>query len=200
MAERVSVDERRRRLVEAAFTVMARDGVAAATTRTICSEAGMPQSAFHYAFRSKSELMQLLTASTVSDMTTDLRVSTSTAPDLRSALMTAVDAIFASVTQDPGRQAVVYELTLLDLRASENPGSLGRWQYQLYSERAEEILTDLAHHHAIRWTVPVAALGRMVAVAVDGTVLAWLADRDVDTARAALSTMVDAFVALSVAA
>ena len=54
----IAVDERRQLLVEAAIRVMARDGVAKATTRAIAAEAGMALAAFHYSFRSKQELLE----------------------------------------------------------------------------------------------------------------------------------------------
>ena len=58
---RMSAAERREQLVAAAIRVMTRDGVVRATTRAIASEAGMPLGVFHYAFRSKAELMAVVT-------------------------------------------------------------------------------------------------------------------------------------------
>lgn len=57
---RMAVDERRRQLTDAAFRVIARDGITAASTRTICAEAGMPQASFHYCFDSKRDLLEEL--------------------------------------------------------------------------------------------------------------------------------------------
>lgn len=45
---RLAIAQRRELLLAAAWRVMIKDGVAAATTRAICAEAGMPQSSFHY--------------------------------------------------------------------------------------------------------------------------------------------------------
>ena len=42
---------------DTALTVIARDGVHAATTRAIVAEAGMALASFHYAFRSRDELI-----------------------------------------------------------------------------------------------------------------------------------------------
>ena len=58
---RMSAGDRRELLVAAAIRVMTRDGVAKATTRAIASEAEMPLGVFHYAFRSKQELMTMVT-------------------------------------------------------------------------------------------------------------------------------------------
>lgn len=185
-------------LVDAAFVVMARDGVTAATTRSICAEAGMPQSAFHYAFRSKEELLQELTKAVVSAQTsglTDLDVSSGS---LRTALTTALQRLLAAGVAEPGRQAVLYELTLLDLRAVDDPGSLGRWQYRFYSDRAAMFLEDVAERFDVQWRIPVQTLARTVATAIDGTMLAWLTDRDTAVAAESLQALAEAVLSLAV--
>ncbi|MET7769595.1 helix-turn-helix domain-containing protein [Nocardia sp. NPDC005366] len=195
---RLRAEERRRLLVDAAFVVMARDGVSAATTRAICTEAGMPQSAFHYAFRSKEELLRELTEAVVGAQTsalTDLDVSSGS---LRAVMRTAMEQLLAATVTEPGRQAVLYELTLLDLRAPDDPGSLGRWQYRLYTDRAATLLESVTERFDVHWRVPVETLARMVATAVDGTVLAWLADRDTALAAASLQALAEAVVSLAV--
>jgi AcrR family transcriptional regulator len=53
-----SAGGRRAELVAAAARVVSRDGVAAATTRRIADEAGLPQGLVHYWFASKDELLQ----------------------------------------------------------------------------------------------------------------------------------------------
>lgn len=54
---RMAALERRERLVQAALRVIARDGVAAPTTRAIVAEADMPPASFHYVFQSRDELI-----------------------------------------------------------------------------------------------------------------------------------------------
>src|SRR6478752_1965391 len=51
-------DGRRAQLIEAATRVVAREGVAAATTRRIAQEAGVPHGLVHYWFTGKDELLQ----------------------------------------------------------------------------------------------------------------------------------------------
>lgn len=63
--KQISAGERREQLVAAALRVMRRDGIAAASTRAICAEAGMPHGAFHYCFHSKKELYAALLASDI---------------------------------------------------------------------------------------------------------------------------------------
>src|SRR5580765_7230147 len=54
---RMSAVDRRAQLLDAAWRVLLTDGIAGATTRAICAEAGMPQGAFHYCFNSRDELL-----------------------------------------------------------------------------------------------------------------------------------------------
>lgn len=54
---RLPVPQRRAALIEAALRVIARDGLAAATTRAIAAEAGMSLASLHYAFTSRDELI-----------------------------------------------------------------------------------------------------------------------------------------------
>src|ERR1700712_2346454 len=51
-------DGRRAQLIAAATAVVAREGVAAATTRRIAQEAGVPHGLVHYWFSGKDELLQ----------------------------------------------------------------------------------------------------------------------------------------------
>jgi AcrR family transcriptional regulator len=57
MPKRVDHDERRREIVEALFRVAARDGLAAATYRTIATEAGIPAPQVQYYFATKADLI-----------------------------------------------------------------------------------------------------------------------------------------------
>jgi AcrR family transcriptional regulator len=57
MPKQVDHDERRRQIVEALFRVAVRDGLAAATFRTVATEAGVPASQVQYYFGSKADLL-----------------------------------------------------------------------------------------------------------------------------------------------
>lgn len=57
MPKQVDHDERRRQIIEALFEVAARDGLAAATYRTIAAEAGIPAAQVQYYFATKADLI-----------------------------------------------------------------------------------------------------------------------------------------------
>src|SRR3954468_20585470 len=54
---RVPTEVRRRQLVDAAMTVIAREGVDGATTRKIADEAQAPLATLHYCFQAKEKLL-----------------------------------------------------------------------------------------------------------------------------------------------
>jgi TetR/AcrR family transcriptional regulator, regulator of biofilm formation and stress response len=56
-AESVAVSDRRRRIVEAALRVIARDGVNACTHRAVAAEADVPLASTTYHFSSKAEIV-----------------------------------------------------------------------------------------------------------------------------------------------
>ena len=57
MPKQVDHDERRRQIIEALFEVASRDGLPAATYRTIAAEAGIPAAQVQYYFATKADLI-----------------------------------------------------------------------------------------------------------------------------------------------
>ncbi|GGS06696.1 TetR family transcriptional regulator [Streptomyces humidus] len=169
-AQRATSEE----LVEAAVRVIGREGVAAATTRKIAEEAGVPQGTVHYWFADKNELLQDVVRSMVERLDRSVAMGDrpdggATIEDLRAGLRAA----WAEVSgDDPGTQLGYYELTALALR---NPSmrELARQQYGSYRDLAAHalapVLADVEPGRA-------AAVAQFVAVTFDGLALAWLAD------------------------
>ncbi|MEU9342703.1 TetR/AcrR family transcriptional regulator [Streptomyces sp. NPDC048278] len=185
-AQRTTSEE----LVAAAIRVIGREGVAAATTRKIAEEAGVPQGTVHYWFADKNELLHDVVRSIVERLEKTVAMGDrpgggATAEDLRAGLRAA----WAEVTGDaPGTQLGYYELTALALR-SPSMRDLARHQYRSYRELAAlalaPALQDLEPRRA-------AALAQFVAVTFDGLALAWLADPEATDADQVLDLLVDA--------
>lgn len=190
---RIPATQRRQDLVEAAFRVMSRDGISAATTRAICTEAGVPQSIFHYCFHTKEDLLRQLARSVVVEMGSP--APKTTAADLESSLAQAFDYLFRSALERPDRQLVLYELTTTVLR---DPGlaELARWQYGQYYEAINALLSDLAERFDFRWAVPTETVARLFTVLIDGAILSWLADRNTEQTRTILDLAAKQLAAL----
>lgn len=182
---RISADQRRQDLTEAAFRVMAEVGVSATTTRLVAEEAGVPQSLFHYCFRSKGELFQQLTRHVVDSMLGDALDSLVDGGTFEQSVHRSIRELWTSAVSHPERQLVLYELTAASLRELGGE-DLARWQYEQYFDHGRQLLTALAARGGMEWTAPLDVLGRMMTSMIDGTVLGWLTDRDSEEAEASL--------------
>lgn len=195
----VSAEQRRRDLVDAAIRVTAAVGLAAASTRAICAEAGVPQSVFHYCFSSKEELLRELTREVVADIVETAVGSLTPGADVRESIHTGLHGLWQTVRVQPEKQLVFYELTVGALR-EKNRSDLAHWQYREYYAATGTFLARLAETAGVEWTVPIPVLSRMVTTAIDGLILGWLADRRADEVEASLDAFTTVFANLAVAA
>lgn len=193
MASRLPVAERRQALVEAAFRVIARGGLRAATTRAICEEAGVPQGTFHYCFRSKQEMFQEL-AIALSAIPSSW-FPTKLGSDPRTAVRALFMATWNEVLAHPDWHMTTTELSTASLRDKEFAG-LAQWQYRTYFVQAVERLRVVEATTNARWKLPHAVVARMLVAVLDGLTISWLTDRDDSAAQEAIEGFVTSFTAL----
>jgi AcrR family transcriptional regulator len=184
---RLPVAERRAQLVDAALSVAAAEGIAAATVRRVAEEAGVALGVVHYCFADKDDLFATLAARIVDELTAAGidGMSFGDAPDLAAALRSAADGLWQTIEAKPGEQLLTYEITTHALRA---PGlrSVAKRQYEASQAAAERLLTLAATASRTRWTRPVAELAAEALALVDGVTLRWLVDGDARGARGRL--------------
>ncbi|MFT4084764.1 MAG: TetR family transcriptional regulator [Nocardioides sp.] len=185
---RVSAQMRRVQLLDAAERVMARDGVAAGTTRAIAAEAGVPTSVFHYCFRSRDELISELIRRLGAAERAAVSAGLLAEGDLEGLLGAAAEAYLAHLVADPGQEQMLFELNHYALRT---PGMahLAAEQMAMYLESARIVLDQVARAAGVTWTIPVAELARVVVTVTDGVTTTWLADRDTEASRATLARL-----------
>ncbi|MEU6210812.1 TetR/AcrR family transcriptional regulator [Streptomyces sp. NPDC047023] len=185
--------ERRRQLTEAAIRVMARDGVAATTTRSVCAEAGVSLSVFHYCFDSKQALLESVITAITEHSVTLVREALRPKATLRETVRAGFQAYWDHVSAHPGEHLLTYELTQYALR---NPGfeHLARRQYELYSDTYTELIEQLRTRMGFALRVPVPVLARYLAAMTDGLTLRHLVLGD-DAAAAAILDALTAHVA-----
>ncbi|MGN7068549.1 TetR/AcrR family transcriptional regulator [Micrococcus luteus] len=181
----ISAGERREQLVAAALRVMRRDGIAAASTRAICAEAGMPHGAFHYCFHSKKELYAALLAS---DIEIDLgaawpHISPDASPfeNIRTLLL----AFWSQIETDPDAQLVLFDLGSLALRDPELQ-ELPQHEHAASLEKATGYITRLADEARLDFAQDERVLAELVLDTLNGVAWSWLAHRDNDLARQSL--------------
>jgi len=169
---------------------MARDGIAATTTRAIAAEANAPLASFHYCFRSKEELLRELTPTVVDRMLEQAMADIKPGRDLQQMLRKSLYDIWTVMEAAAGEQQVLYELTQYALRT---PGmeELATRQYERYFDVAREQLQALADAANVEWALPLPVVARMLVAFFDGLALGWLVDRDSAAARAALDGFIE---------
>jgi AcrR family transcriptional regulator len=188
---RIPAAQRRAALANAALTVISRDGLAAATTRAIVAEAGMPLASFHYAVPSRDELLRDVVELVVAEEgVAALAPLLAQAGSIREAARLALTAYFALVRRDPGHEQAMFELTQYALRT---PGldRLPAEQYARYRTLAIELLDAATARYRPDWRVPVPELARLLVGFTDGLTLAWLADRDDAAAERSIELAAD---------
>jgi AcrR family transcriptional regulator len=192
----IPIAQRRRALAEAALRVMARDGVPAASVRAIAAEAGVALASVHYAYASRSELLREAVRLVVAEERAAAYAPTTALPegdgpaDLSGLLGDALRAYLAHLRGNPGREQAMLELTHAALRTPELDG-VAREQYLQYYSLVTELLTLAEAACAVRWSVPLDVLARMIVTFTDGLTMQWLAAPD----ESSIHRQIDLFVA-----
>ncbi len=198
MHERVPADERRRRLIDAAFRVIARGGVAAATTRAVTAEAGMPLASLHHVFLSRDDLLAALITDATARAASAARAAMLPAGDgaasLDDVVLDAFRSYLAAVRSAPERELAMFELTQFALRT---PGleHLAAEQYRSYRATVAAVYAELEAQFGMGWDTHRDELAAFTVVLTDGIVLAWLVDRDDEAADRSIELAAGAVVA-----
>jgi AcrR family transcriptional regulator len=176
---RRSVDERREELIDATLRILATEGLPAATTRRITDEAGLALGAFHYAFRSKDELLRAVLeryAGRVSEVLAEPPVE---APDFPSAVEGVMRGMWRYAETAPDELLAQYELTIHALRDPElRP--LAAYQYDRLEQVVEAALRDVPDAPTGN---DLTELARFLVAAIDGLILHHIVQGDLEAAR-----------------
>ena len=178
--DRRSVEERREQLIDAAIQVLATEGLGRATTRNITEQANLALGAFHYAFRSKDELLESVIERVVSATE---RVLQDAVEDVRGdparAIPRMLEEFWDFIDETPDLQLAQYELTVHALR---NPKMrrLAVDQHRRYTAAIRGVLELVPNAPQGQEAED---LARYVAATMDGLVLHRLVEDDVEAGR-----------------
>ena len=193
-----TVGERRAEIIAAAVRVLARDGIAATTTRKIAAEAGVNQAMLGYYFGSKDELLFAVLQAMMQTTSEIVQAATaaSLSSGLRSAIAESLTAFWAHVEQAPELQVMQYELTLYALRHPDSAW-LAKQQYDGYCSVVATLFQDAYAAAGQVCAIPFAELARFTVGGIDGLILQFISDRDTARARRDLSHLINAVIALA---
>jgi DNA-binding transcriptional regulator YbjK len=192
----LSSADRREAIIHAALRVIQREGVHGATTRAIVAEADMPLASFHYAFRSRDEMISELIAYVVENEGRAATATLSGGHDIRTAVRAGLQAYFDTLSTDPSREQAMFELLHYALR-TEELSELPRAQYRMYRRTAGDVLSAGAQLAGATWRLPLEDVARLLVTFISGLTLAWLADRDDAAAAKTMDFAADSISALA---
>ena len=157
----------------------------------------MPLASFHYAFRSRDELIREVIASVVEGEKAAAVDSLVAGVDLRTTVRAGLQAYFDLVVARPSHEQAMFELFHYSLR-TDDLADLPGAQYERYHAIARDVLEVGARLTGMRWVTPVDDVARLVVVFTDGVTLAWLGDRNADAAARTMDLAATAITALAV--
>ncbi len=201
----MSVEERRRALIESAYRVIADHGVEGATTRRICAHAGMPLASFHYAFESRTALLNAVMEQAVPVDVERMLNAVLPAADyeepttievIRRNMERQFHAFYDLLKADPGRmQATI----ALGIYAHNHPElqEVGQTMYRELYRIAAEGLRAISDNAPVTWDRPVEELGPFVIAATNSITLIHLSTGDekvIDSIIGAVSDQLSTYV------
>lgn len=189
---RMSLAERRHKLIEAALRVIGEHGVPAATTRAIAAEAGMPLASFHYAFESHQNLMGEALSALVNDELAEQRAWQPRGNSVGDVVASVLGSHLDDLVQRPDVHRTLSELCDYALRTEGLEQVPVEWR----ARRVEQLSTALEKHArtaGLHLPRSVEDFAQYLLVTADGLTRTYLVTRDEELVRGVVgscSTMV----------
>ena len=194
---RMPLDQRRAEIIDAAVRVIARDGLAEASTRAIVAEADMPLGSLHYVFESREELLRTL----ITEIATQERAAilsaleTGVPASVENLVRTGLETYLRMLEANPEQELAVAELSL---HGARHDPELAMTQWETYFAVAAESLERGAELCHVAWTLPVNEIAKSLISVLDGLTLTWLGTRDSASMRRHIDFLAHAFAGLAV--
>lgn len=172
----VEASLRSKQLVQAARSVLAREGVAHTSLRAVAAEGAVSLGTLQYVFPSKELLLQAVIEDMVEEIAGILHTVIPTDGGLVAAIRQGLSRLWSEFVQDQiPLQMLQYELMKYALRT---PGQehLARWQYERYTSVLAERFQAAATHAGEVAAISCAQLARTLLAGMDGLILQYLCD------------------------
>src|SRR3954452_17239262 len=197
---RVLAAQHRSEIVAAAIRLMAREGVAAASTRRIAAEAGVAQATIHYVFGTKTELYRAVLGAASANLVRAVHGGLAPHPHWTEDAAVAARAAWDLAETDAATALLLVELTTYALR-DPDLRDLAVDLYDSYHQLAEDAIRTLVERSDYgidEMRVPVDEVARLAVAGFNGAVMSFLVHGDRERSRRDLQNLVVALVAIAV--
>ncbi|MFE7135039.1 TetR/AcrR family transcriptional regulator [Streptomyces sp. NPDC057638] len=169
----VSAAERRPQLIAAAVDLMAREGVAAGSTRAIAAELGVAQATVHYTFGTKADLYRAVLESLTVKLHDGVLEAVQRAAGLEEALRATADVFWEDLCDRPEYNLLWQELLTFALRQPDLRGVVHRFHAEL-AQTAADAFGDVAVRTGVTYAVPATELATFLMAGLDGVCMSLL--------------------------
>lgn len=165
------VSFRRRQFVDAAITVISREGVARATTRRIAEVAQLPTASLHYCFATKEDLFHAVYEAISAAGFAEVGMAIQQEVGLHQGVADITRSFAKWFQSSRDMQLATYELTMWSLRSSDSR-HLARRVYRRLLDGCSQLLREVRTQEEM--DVDIEALSRALIGVLDGLGLQWL--------------------------
>jgi AcrR family transcriptional regulator len=184
--------------VEATIRVMAREGVASASTRRVAAEAGVAQATIHYVFGTKTELYRAAIEQMTANLVRAVEEGLAPQPHWSQEAAGAAGAVWHIAESNPETALLLVELTTFTLR-DPDLRDLAVGLYAAYDRLAEDAVRALyARAELVDPRLPAEEVARVAVAGLNGLVMSLLVHGDRERSRRDLGNLVDSLVLLAV--
>lgn len=192
----VPAAERRPQLIKAAIDYMAREGVAAGSTRAIAAELGVAQATVHYTFGTKEGLYRAVMEQLTQDLIAQVEGAAPAGAGFEETVATLTAALWRTVREQPSSHQLLTELAMFALRSPALSEAL-----ESHNRGVTEVTTRLVAEAAERTGQPLAqpaeTIARFFLAGFDGLTTQHLSYPDEEAEHACLQAFVSAVVAMA---
>ncbi|MEU6904199.1 TetR/AcrR family transcriptional regulator [Streptomyces coeruleorubidus] len=192
----VSAAERRPQLIKAAIDLMAREGVAAGSTRAIAAELGVAQATVHYTFGTKEGLYRAVMEQLTDELVTQVKRAAPDDAGFEETLSTLAAALWRTVREQPSSHHLLTELILLSLRTPALRGAVESHYRNIIGVTAD-LVTEAAARTGRELASPADTIARFFMAGFDGLVTQHLSILDEEAEYSCLQALVASVVALA---
>jgi AcrR family transcriptional regulator len=192
----VSAAERRPQLIKAAIGLMAREGVAAGSTRAIAAELGVAQATVHYTFGTKEELYRAVMEQLTHDLIAQVTRAAPPAGSFEETVVALAEALWRTVLEQPAVHQLLTELSMFAMRTPHLKEAL-QSHYSEVLAVTTKLVDEAAERTGHRLGQPAETVARFFLAGFDGLTMQHLSLPDEEAEGVCLRALVSAVLAMA---